>query len=105
MSEHYYGENIDDKLEDVIQKVIHNLDVFVQSDRHDKVQHYFKTASVSYVEKPRERDFDGMKVNLRALPELKDLNVMAAPDFGVIFSDNNYLIIDRKTGQEQFSSD
>ncbi len=105
LSEHYYGENIDDKLEDVIQKVIHNLDVFVQSDRHDKVQHYFKTASVSYVEKPRERDFDGMKVNLRALPELKDLNVMAAPDFGVIFSDNNYLIIDRKTGQEQFSSD
>lgn len=105
LSEHYYGENVDDKLEDVIQKVINNLDVFLQSDWYEKVQHYFKTAKMVYVEKPRERDFEGMKVNLSSIPELKNLNVMAAPDFGVIFSDDNYLIIDRKTGQEKFSAD
>ncbi len=105
LSEHYYGENVDDKLEEAIQKVIHNLDVFVQSDRHEKVQHYFKTAKIVYVEKPRERDFGGMRVDLRSIPELKDLNVMAAPDFGVIFSDNKYLIIDRKTGQERLETD
>lgn len=105
LSEHYYGENVDDKLEEAIQKVIHNLDVFVQSDRHEKVQHYFKTAKIVYVEKPRERDFGGMRVDLRSIPELKDLNVMAAPDFGVIFSDNKYLIIDRKTWQEKLDTD
>lgn len=105
LSEHYYGENVDDKLEEVIQKVLHNLDVFVQSDWHDKVQHYFKTAKMTYVEKPRQKDFENMKVNLRSILELKDLNVMAAPDFGVIFSDNTYLIIDRKTGQEKIDTD
>lgn len=105
LSEHYYGENVDDKLEEAIEKVTNNLDVFLQSDRYEKAQHYFKTAKSVYVEKPRERNFEGMKVNMSSIPELKDLNVMAAPDFGVIFSDTNYLIIDRKTGQEKLSID
>lgn len=105
LSEHYYGEDVDDKLEEVIEKVTNNLDVFLQSDRYEKAQHYLKTAKSVYVEKPRERNFEGMKVNMSSIPELKDLNVMAAPDFGVIFSDTNYLIIDRKTGQEKLSID
>jgi hypothetical protein len=89
----------------VIERVTNNLDVFLQSDRYEKVQHYFKTAKNVYVEKPRERNFEAMKVNMSSIPELKDLNVMAAPDFGVVFSDTNYLIIDRKTGQEKLSID
>ncbi len=105
LSEHYYGENIDDKLEDVIQKVIHNLDVFLESDRNQKAQHYFDTAKTVYVENPREKDFEGMKLNLYTIPELRAVNVMAAPDFGVVISDNKYLIIDRKTGQEKMDSD
>jgi len=105
LSEHYYGENVDDKLEEVIQKVLHNFEVFLKSDWNETVQHYFKTAKMVYVEKPREKDFESMKVNLSSLPELRNLNVMAAPDFGVIFSDNNYLIIDRKTGQEKIDTD
>jgi hypothetical protein len=88
---------VDAKLEEVIEKVLHNLDVFLKSDRNEKVQHYFKTAKTVYVERPREKDFDSMKLNLSSLPELRNLNVMAAPDFGVVFSDNRYLIIDRKT--------
>ncbi len=105
LSEHYYWENVDDKLEDVIQKVVNNFDTFLNSDWNETVQHYFKTAKTVYVEKPRKKDFENMKVNLSSLPELKNLNVMAAPDFGVIFSDNNYLIIDRKTGQEKIDTD
>ncbi|MEI6672301.1 MAG: PD-(D/E)XK nuclease family protein [bacterium] len=105
LSEHYYGENVDEKLEEVIQKVVHNLDVFLASDWNQKVQHYFATAKTVYVEKPREKDFEGMKVNLSTLPELKNLNVMAAPDFGVVYSDNKYLIIDWKTGQEKMDMD
>jgi len=58
-----------------------------------------------YIEKPREKDFGSMRVDLRSIPELRDLNVMAVPDFGVVFSDNKYLIIDRKTGQEKLEID
>lgn len=105
LSEHYYGEDVDDKFEEAIQKVLNNLDVFLKSDWHEKVQHYFKTAKMVFVEKPRQKDFESMKLNLSSIPELRNLNVMAAPDFGVIFSDNKYLIIDRKSGQEKMDSD
>lgn len=105
LSEHYYGEDIDDKLEEAIEKVVHNLDVFLASDRNQKVQHYFATAKTVYVENPREKDFEGMKLNLSSIPELRPVNVMAAPDFGVIIADNKYLIIDRKTGQEKLDTD
>lgn len=105
LSEHYYGEDVDQKFEDAIQKVLHNLDVFLSSEWLEKVQHYFKTAKTVYVENPREKDFEGMKVNLSSLPQLKYVNVMAAPDFGVVISDNKYLILDRKTGQEKMDTD
>lgn len=105
LSEHYYGENVDDKLEEVIKKVLHNLDVFLESDWNQKVQHYFKTAKTVYVENPREKDFEGMKLNLYTIPELRAVNVMAAPDFGVVLSDDKYLILDRKTGQEKMDTD
>lgn len=84
---------------------MHNLDVFLQSDRNEKVQHYFTTAKTVFVEHPREKDFENMKLNLSTIPELRNLNVMAAPDFGVVFSDKRYLIIDRKTGQEKMDVD
>jgi len=113
LSEHYYGEapgsatgtSIDEKLEEAIDKVVHNLDVFLESDWNQKVQHYFTTAKTVYVENPREKDFEGMKLNLSSIPALRAVNVMAAPDFGVIISDNKYLIIDRKTGQEKMDTD
>jgi hypothetical protein len=85
--------------------VLHNLDVFLASDRNENVQHYFQTAKTVYVENPREKDFEGMKLNLSSIQELRPVNVMAAPDFGVIISDNKYLIIDRKTGQEKLDTD
>ena len=46
-----------------------------------------------------------MKLNLYTIPELRAVNVMAAPDFGVVFSDNKYLILDRKTGQEKMDTE
>jgi len=88
-----------------MKKVLHNLDVFIESEWNQKVQHYFQTAKTVFVENPREKDFEGMKVNLYSIPDLKGINVMAAPDFGVVLSDNKYLIIDRKTGQEKMDTD
>jgi len=108
LSEHYYGENpakdgagIDDKLDEVIGKVHHNLDVFVASDWNEKVQHYFKTAKTVFVESPRQKDFESMKLKLGSIPALKNINIMASPDFGVIFDEKKYLIIDWKSGQEK----
>ena len=101
LSEHYYGEDIDAKLDEVIGKVHHNLDVFVASDWNEKVQHYFKTAKTVFVESPRQKDFESMKLKLSSIPALKNINVMASPDFGVIFDEKKYLIIDWKSGQEK----
>ena len=105
LSEHYYGEDVDDKFQDAIQKVTHNLDAFLESEWLQKVQHYFKTVQTVFVEKPRQKDFESMKLNMSSLAELKDVNVMAAPDFGVVFSNDKYLIIDRKSGKEKMDVD
>ncbi len=105
LSEHYYGEQVDDRLDEVIAKVLHNFDVFLASEWHEKVQHYFTFAKTVFVEQPRQKNFHGMRVDLRSIPVLRDLNIMAAPDFGVVFSDDKYLIIDWKTGQEKLESD
>lgn len=105
LSEHYYGENIDKRLQESIDRVMNNLDVFIASKWHEKVEHYFKSAKSTYIENPRERNFDGMKVSLSHIPALKDINVMASPDFGVVFGDDKYLIIDWKTGQEKMEND
>lgn len=112
LSEHFYGENpakdgagVDDAFELAIKKVRGNLDAFIASDRHEKVQYYFKNAKMVFVESPRQKDFESMKLNLRNIDGLQNINVMASPDFGVIFDDKKYLIIDWKSGQEKMDSD
>lgn len=81
LSEHFYGENIDDKLNIAIQKVRDNLDAFLESDRNEKVQEYFKKAKTVFVENPRQKDFESMKLKMGNIPELRHINVMASPDF------------------------
>ncbi len=105
LSEHYYGENVDEQLEPVIQKVLNNLDVFIKSDWHERILSYMKRAKTVFVETPREKNFESMKVQLGSVPELKNIIVMAAPDFGVVFDENNYLIIDWKSGHEKLDGD
>lgn len=105
LSEHYYWEEIDDQLEPVIQKVLNNLDVFIKSDWHEKIVTYMKKAKTVFVETPREKNFEWMKVHLWTIPELKNIVVMASPDFGVVFDESRYLIIDRKSGQEKLDGD
>jgi hypothetical protein len=105
LSEHFYGEDIDDRLEKSIQKVTGNLDAFIESEWNQKVQHYFKNAKTVFVESPREKDFESMKLRMYHIPELKNINVMASPDFGVIFDEKKYLIIDWKSGQEKMDDE
>lgn len=100
LSEHFYGENVDDQLEPAIEKVCANLDRFIASPWHQKVQDYLNSAKFVYIEHPRTPDFDSMKVDVSKI-WLKDVSVMAGPDFWVTFSDTDYLILDWKSGKEE----
>lgn len=100
LSEHFYEENADDLLEPAIEKVCNNLDRFISSSWHQKVQDYFNSAKFIYVEHPRTPDFDSMKVDVSKI-WLKDVSVMAQPDFWVTFSDTDFLILDWKSWKEE----
>ncbi|MBU0626411.1 PD-(D/E)XK nuclease family protein [Patescibacteria group bacterium] len=105
LSEHYYGEDVDDRLDEVIDKVTNNLDAFIASEWNEKVQRYFEVAKSVFVESPKIPNYDNMKVNLRHVPELANVSILASPDFGVIFDDKNYLILDWKSGKQAFDSE
>ncbi|MEI8091779.1 MAG: PD-(D/E)XK nuclease family protein [bacterium] len=105
LSEHFYGEDIDERLEPSIHKVWANLDAFIASEWNEKVQYYFKTAKMVFIESPRQKDFESMKLKLGNIPELRHINIMASPDFGVVFDDKKYLILDWKSGQEKMDTD
>lgn len=100
LSEHFYGEDADSMLEPAIEKVCGNLDRFIASPWNEKVQDYFSTAKFVYVEHPRTPDFESMKVDVSKI-WLKDVSVMAWPDFWVTFSDTDFLILDWKSGKEE----
>ena len=100
LSEHFYGEDADDLLEPAIEKVCGNLDRFIASSRNEKVQDYFNSAKFVYVEHPRTPDFESMKVDVSKI-WLRDVSVLAGPDFWVTFSDTDFLILDWKSGKEE----
>jgi len=104
LSEHYYGENVDDKLDEIVGRVIKNFDAFLNSEWHDKVKRYFEVAKQVFVENPKVPDYENMKINVNKIPELMNVAILASPDFGVIFDDNTYLILDWKSGKEGFET-
>lgn len=105
LSEHYYKLDVDDKLEEITNRVIENFDAFLNSEWLDKVKRYFTIAKQVFVENPKVPDYESMKLDARSIDWLKDVSILASPDFGVIFDDNNYLILDWKSGKERFESD
>lgn len=100
LSEHFYQENIDNQLIPTIEKVWNNLEHLISSPWKEKIEETISNSNIIYIENPRNPDFESMKVNVESIPNLKDISIMASPDFWVIFSENNYLILDRKSGKE-----
>lgn len=101
LSEHYYNEDLNDEnVEDVIKKVRENLDRLVESQRIVKIKEYIKLNYPLYIENPKNPNFEAMRVDTRTIPELRDISIMATPDFGITFSKNKFLILDWKTGKE-----
>lgn len=81
LTEHYYGENVDDQLPVVVEKVLGNLDRFMNSDWNSKILSYFENGKEIFVETPRVAQFSGMKVNVDLIKGLENISVLAAPDF------------------------
>lgn len=100
LTEHYYGENVDDQLPVVVEKVLGNLDRFMNSDWNSKILSYFENGKEIFVETPRVAQFSGMKVNVDLIKGLENISVLAVPDFWVVFSDVDFLILDWKSGKE-----
>lgn len=104
LSEHFYWENVDDRLEEVIGKVLNNLDQFILSEWWKKVIDFIKKKYLVYIEHPRFPDFDAMRIDLEWIASLSNVNIMASPDFWVVVWENEYLILDWKTGKDPFDS-
>lgn len=104
LSEHFYWENVDDRLEEVIEKVLNNLDQFILSEWWKKVIDFIKKKYLVYIEHPRFPDFDAMRIDLEWIATLSNVNIMASPDFWVVVWENEYLILDWKTGKDPFDS-
>lgn len=104
LSEHFYQQDADDLLEPTIQRVIQNLDALIASPWHQKILEMMNGTHIVYIEKPKNPDFESMKINTKNIPELREISVMASPDFGVIFGNNRYFILDRKSGKESNSN-
>lgn len=100
LSEHFYGENIDDQLEPTIEKVISNLTNFIASEWGEKVVDLIKNHHAVYIENPKKPDFEAMKVLTEVLDGLKNVNIMANPDFWVVLWDKKFILLDWKTGKQ-----
>lgn len=105
LSEHFYGEDVDDQLELTIQKVWKNLDSLLASEWYQKIQHRMHTAHHVYIESPGKPNFDIMKVDVEKVKGLEGISVMAGPDFGSMFGENKYVILDWKSGKEHLDTE
>lgn len=100
LSEHFYNTMEDNSLEVILQKVIINFNSFLGSDYHKQIENRFRKGHHIYIENPWRVNFDIMKVNIQYIPWLEKISVLASPDFWIMFGENNYLILDWKSGKE-----
>lgn len=99
LKEHYFHEQNTIDLDQGIQKITDNLRAFIASPLHTQIQWYFKAGHSYYIES-KERNFDIMKLYAPELTGSEDTMIRAAPDFGIVMDENNYIIYDRKTGND-----
>jgi len=104
LSEHFYQEIDDSALEPTIKKVINNLEAFISSDYHKRIQQRFEKWHHIYIEDPSRPNFEMMKVDVRHITWLEDISILASPDFWIMFGENNYLILDWKSGKESMDT-
>lgn len=105
LTEHFYGEDTENLLEPTINKVFDNLDALIQSKWHERISAYFANGTKVYIENPTVPNFEAMKVDLWQVPELSNISLLAAPDFGAVLGEESFLILDWKSGKEKLDQD
>lgn len=105
LSEHFYEKIDDNDLNTVVQKVVNNLNSFVESEYHNKIEQRFRKWHHIYIEDPHRPNFEMMKVNVQYVKWLEDVSILANPDFWIMFGDDTYLILDWKSGKEKLDND
>jgi len=99
LTEHYYGNNIDELYQTGKNKLLESFDEFINSDLNNKIKKLFADKNNTFFIEPKEKDFDSMKIQIDNIPELMWIDVYAQPDFGTITANKEYLIYDRKSGK------
>ncbi len=97
LNEHYKWENIDDLLEDRINKIQKYFDNFLTSNTHTKILEYLKDYKNKCFVEEREANFEKMKFLIKDVPWLDNIVIWAQPDFGIVADNKKYIIYDRKT--------
>ncbi len=101
-AEHFYGEDIEDKLEIGIQKVFDSFLLLQKSELHKTILDYFANWDKMYIES-KVPDFDKMKLTIETVEELRWIVIWAQPDFGVVTKSDigrqQFIIYDWKTGR------
>lgn len=100
-SEHFYGQNIDEKFKQGKIKVIEAFDRFLKSDIHQEILEYFDADTTIFIE-PKLANFEQMKYKIEHIPDLMGIILRAQPDLGIIVNKNwnqktRYIIYDWKT--------
>ncbi|HOG15006.1 MAG TPA: PD-(D/E)XK nuclease family protein [Candidatus Absconditabacterales bacterium] len=99
LTEHYYGYNIDNIYQNGKTKLLEDFDKFIKSEINKEVKEYFEDKSNILFIEAKEKDFESMKIQIENIPELMGINVYAQPDFGIITTNKDYIIYDRKYGK------
>lgn len=101
LSEHFYQEMPEDWLEQTYQKVMGNLEAFINSEYHNKIEQRFRKWHHIYIESPHRPNFEMMKVDVSSIPWLENISILACPDFWIMFWEKDYIILDWKSGKEK----
>jgi hypothetical protein len=99
LNEHYRWENIDNLLENKIDKIQNHFNNFLSNELHSQILKYLQNIENKCFVEEREANFEKMKFTIENIPWLENIVIWAQPDFGVVVNKNKYIIYDRKTGQ------
>jgi len=102
LSEHFYGQNVDEKFAKWKENILEYFQQFLESDLHNKIMQEFSDATTIFVE-PKKPNFESMKLTIKHIPMLEWITLRAQPDLGIILPSEKkwtkakYIIYDWKT--------
>ncbi len=104
LSEHFYWMNVDRKFFYLKEEIFESFEIFCESELLKYIKEQIEKEYKIYIE-PREAVFEKMKTKMRDEETLKDVDLFAQPDFGIIKENKEYFIYDWKSWKEYNKSE